>query len=556
VSFGPGWQRILRWKPVVACDLRQALRTGRTIFLLVVLAVLLGLLILGIGSAFGMTRAPVNFGFILFQIFFSLAYFIVTILGAAVAAIGLSSEKDGRTWDTLVLTGVDVRTIANGKFWTSAFAVFAFLVMITPASLLSLLLGGVSVVEVVLAFVLLGAIGVVAVAYGISVGAAAHGTGSATLVAMASALVAAPILYVAAGFGMSLLAHATWPEVPSIAPVWLPLAYTRGRFDGWYALLLIALPAGVISLALWFLHELTVARLSTTAEDRISGLKRWYLVALPVVTAIATVPGFMTRGPTRLSAWLGGLGGLFLFLTFSGFVFVGDALAAPRRVEYRWKTRGARWTTRVLGPGLVQTAMLLLVTSLLAFAVYALVGAGVLSRDAAKGAPPAASIALLCTGEYWSAFFVFLVGFLVWARVRADSPSGARVLSTMVAAIALAAPWIAFLTFGYAAAQHLHDTLVIAAPSPLYSFVMVGAIERGEPHLALTSGLLCSLGWISMGFVLFGLGARRATRIVAEQRTLRANLEARIGHRVASDVLPTTDVPREAPRDGAATSEA
>ena len=67
MSFGPTWQRLLRRQPIVARDLRQALRTGRTIFLLVVLAVLLGLLILGIGSAFGMGKAPPNFGAVLFR---------------------------------------------------------------------------------------------------------------------------------------------------------------------------------------------------------------------------------------------------------------------------------------------------------------------------------------------------------------------------------------------------------------------------------------------------------------------------------------------------------
>src|SRR5207248_1090456 len=87
--------------------------------------------------------------------------------------------------------------------------------------------------------------------------------------------------------------------------------------------------------------------------------------------------------------------------------------------------------------------------------------------DARRGVPPAASIGLLSCGEYWSAFFVFVVGFLAWARVRADSAGGARVLTAMVGAVALAAPWIAFLTFGLAASRHVHDSLLIAAPSPL-----------------------------------------------------------------------------------------
>ena len=502
------------------------------------LAVLLGLLILGIGSAFGMTRAPANFGAILFQIFFSLAYFVVTIVGPAMAAVGVASEKDGRTWEAILLTGMDVRSIARGKFWAAAFAVLAFLAMIAPASLLSPFLGGVSAMEVVLAFALLALIGLVAVGYGVSVGAASHGSGSATLVALASALAFAPLLYVAVGFGMSFFAHATWPEVPRFSPVWLPLAYARGKLDGWYVVLLFALPLAVVGLALWFLYELTVARLSAETDDRASGLKRWYLVALPVVTAVATVPGLMTRGPSRLSAWTGGLGGLFVFVVFSAYVFVGDALAPSRRVEFRWKQANAGWRARVLGPGLVQTCTLVMVTSLLAFAIYALVGGAVLANDSNRGAPPALSIALVSTGEYWSAFFVFLVGFLLWARVRADSASGARVLCTMIGAIALAAPWIAYLTFGYAAARQVGDTIVIAAPSPLYTFVMAGAIERGEPHVALTSGLLCSLGWISMGLVLFGLGARRATRIVAERRTERANLDARIAREKPSRPLP------------------
>jgi hypothetical protein len=541
VSFGPSWQRLLRIQPIVARDLRQALRTGRTIFLLVVLAVLLGLLILGIGSAFGMTKAPPNFGAVLFQIFFSLAYFVVATIGPALAAVGLSSEKDGRTWEALVLTGADVRGIAGAKFRVSAFMVIAFLVMITSVSLLTLLLGGVTVAEVILAFALLGVIAMIAVAYGISVGASAHGSGSATLVAMASALVGAPALYVAVGLGMSLLAHATWPDVPSFSPVWLPLAYARGRFDGWYVLLLIVLPVALVTLVLWFFFELTVARLSAATDDRSSGLKRWFLASVPVMTLIAAVPGYMTHGSSRIYAWIGGLGGLFVFLVFGAYVFAGDALGVSHRVEFAWQKRNAGWTKRVLGPGLVQTFMVVLVAGLLSLALYALGGAAILSRDAPRGAPPAASIALLSCGEYWSAFFVFLAGFLVWARVRADSPGGARVLTTMIGAVALAAPWIAFLAFGFASSRQLHDTMLVAAPSPLYSLVVVGAIESGEPHVAMTSGLACSLGWIAMGLVLFGLGARRATRLVAERRTEYANMEARLLHKAPPEVLPPSE---------------
>jgi hypothetical protein len=519
LSFGPSWEALLRRNPVLARELRQATRTGRAIFLLLILAVLVGLFTLGLASLLGMAKSTINVGPVLFQVFFSLSYFIVGIVGPAVAAVGLASEKDGRTWDALLLTGMDVRAIARGKFLASVAVLALFLVMIAPASLLCSVLGGVRLSEIIAAFVLLAIIAVLGAAFGTSVGARSYGVTSATFVALASALGAVPFLYFAIGVGFSFLAHSTWPDVPMAAPVWLPLAYARARFDGWYVLLLILVPVLVIALTSWFFYEMAVARLSGDSDDRSTGLKRWYLVSLPLVSMIAAVPGWMTRGPSRLGAFMGGLGGLCLFLVFCAFVFAGDAFGASRRVEFRWQKHGAGWLARVLGPGLVQTSMLLLVTSLLMLGLFSLGGAALLSSGARGSVPPPAAVALLTCGEIWSAFFVFIVGFLLWSRARAESVGGARVLSLFVTAMAVALPWIGFLVFGYALSKRIHDALLIAAPSPLYALSMVGAILRGEPHLALTSGLGCSLGWVAMGLSLFGLGARRATRLVAERRT-------------------------------------
>jgi len=519
LSFGPSWEFLLAKNPVLARELRQATRTGRAIVLLLILAVLVGLFTLGLSSILGLGKSTINVGPILFQIFFSLSYFIVGIVGPAIAAVGLASEKDGRTWDALLLTGMDVRSIARGKFLASVTVLGLFLVMIAPASLLCSLLGGVRISEILFAFGLLAIIAVLGAAFGTSVGARSSGVVSATFIALASALGAVPVLYFGVGVGFSFLAHATWPDLPMGAPVWLPLAYARARFDGFYVLLLVVLPAIVTALALWFFYETAVARLSSESDDRTTGLKRWYLVSLPLVGAIAAVPGWMTRGPSRLGAFMGGLGGLFLFLVFCAFVFIGDAFGASRRTEFRWQKQGASWLARVMGPGLVQTSMLLLVTSLLMLGLFALGGAAALSNGVHRALPPAPAVGLLTAGETWSAFLVFIVGFLLWSRVRADSVGGARVLALFVTAVAVALPWIGFLVFGYALGKSVHDAVLIAAPSPLYAFSMLSAIQRGEPHLALTSGLACSLGWVAMGLSLFGLGARRATRIVAERRT-------------------------------------
>jgi hypothetical protein len=89
--------------------------------------------------------------------------------------------------------------------------------------------------------------------------------------------------------------------------------------------------------------------------------------------------------------------------------------------------------------------------------------------------------------------------------------------------------------------------MIFAAPSPLYSLAMVRAVEKGEPHLPLTAGLGCSLGWAALGLTLFAFGARRATKVVATRRTDEADLSARI-----AEELPSTP---PVPQSGAAPSQ-
>jgi hypothetical protein len=534
MSLGPSWQRWLWKSPILVREIRQALRTGRLIVVLLVLAVLVGLLVISIAGAFGMGKAPVNLGPVLFQVFFSLGFFIVLVVGPTMAAVGVASEKDGRTWEALLLAGMEGRAVARGKFWTAATAVGVFLCLIAPASLLCIVLGGVTIVELVIAFALLSVIAMIGVAFGVAIGAWAGTTGSATLAALGTALLGAPAAYFGVGFGTSFLAHATWPEIPSALPVWLPLAYTRAQFDGLYVLLLLVLPFALTALALWFFYELAVLLLAPPSEDRVTGIKRWYLVSLPCVALMSAIPGLMTRGVGSTTAWIAGLAALFCFVNFAAFVLAGDALAPSPRVEFRWRRDGASWAARGLGPGLVRTSTLQLVTALTALAAFALGASAILSRGVFPGLPPVPAVSLLICAEIWSAFLLFIVGFLLWARVRSESVGAARLLTAMVAMVAVAAPWALFVVFSYPASKRGFDAMIFAAPSPLYSLAMIRAVEKGEPHLPVTAGLGCSLGWAALGLTLFAFGARRATKVVAARRTDEAGLAARIAEELPS----------------------
>ena len=547
MTLGPFWQKWLWRSPLLARELRQAIRTGRIIVVLLVLAVLMGLLVVSIAGAFGMGKAQVNLGPVLFQVFFSLAFFIVLVVGPTMAAVGVASEKDGRTWEALLLAGMDGRALARGKFWTAMTAVAAFLCMIAPASLLCILLGGVTIIELVLAFALLMVIASIGIGYGVAVGAWARSTGSATLTALGSTLLGSPALYFGAGLGTSFLAHATWPEVSSAMPVWLPLAYTRAHFDGLYLLLLLALPIALSFLGLWFFYELAVLQLAPKSEDRTTGIKRWYLVSLPTVAVMAAIPGLMTRGVASTTAWIAGFSALFAFTIFGAFLLAGDALAPSPRIEFRWHRDGAGWVTRGLGPGLVQTCTLQLVTALAALSCFALGGAAILSKGVFPGLPPVPAVSLLICAEVWSAFQLFIVGFLLWSRVRSDSTGAARLLAVMVVVVAVAAPWALFVVFAYPASKRGFDATVFAAPSPLYSLAMIRAVEKGDPHLPLTAGLGCSLGWASLGLTLFSMGARRATKSVAARRTDEAHLAARMADELSSvpPLPPSAATPNE-----------
>src|SRR5262249_56975829 len=103
----------------------------------------------------------------------------------------------------------------------------------------------------------------------------------------------------------------------------------------------------------------------------------------------------------------------------------------------------AGWLARMLGAGLVQTMMLVLVSGLLSTAMFSLVGAAALSTPGTRGLPAPPAVALLLCGEAWGAFYAFLVGFLLWARARSESARSARIVSLVAAAVAATAPFLA-----------------------------------------------------------------------------------------------------------------
>ena len=215
--------------PIWIRELKQAARLTRTPVVLSVLTVLATLLMASIGGLMASEASPAKTGVVLFQVFFSLAYFIVTVIGPAVAANTIASEREGHTWEAVLLTGVRPQTIARGKFLAAYTGVGMYIVMLAPVGALPFLFGGVTALETLVAFLFLFLVALLSVAFGLAISSKMASMRGAIVVTLLLAFPMSIFAFSTLGVGLSFAAHAAWPAVARGAPVWLPTAYERGR---------------------------------------------------------------------------------------------------------------------------------------------------------------------------------------------------------------------------------------------------------------------------------------------------------------------------------------
>jgi ABC-type transport system involved in multi-copper enzyme maturation permease subunit len=360
--------------PIWIRELRQATRLVRTPIILCVLAILVTLSMASLGGIVSLDASPATTGFVLFQVFFSVAYFVVTLVGPAVAANSIASEREGRTWEAVVLTGLPPALIARGKFMAAYTSIGMYIVMLAPVGALPFLFGGVTALETVAAFALLFLIAGLAVAFGLAMSSKMNSLRAAIVVTLLLAFIASLGVYLSLGLGLSYLAHEEWSGIAEGPPVWLPTAYARAPFDLRYVVYLIALPIALVALPAWFLYEATIANLTSITDDHSTGLKRWYVVTLPVLAIVAGVPMAAVSTSDRAEALVAGGSALFVFMMLAAYLFAGDPLGPSRRVRMHWDRRGAGKLKRLFGPGIIRASWIQLAASGVALAGLGIAG--------------------------------------------------------------------------------------------------------------------------------------------------------------------------------------
>ena len=508
--------------PIWIRELKQAARVTRTPIALATVTVVLTLVLASIGGIMsaGSSYSPADTGVALFQSFFSAAYFVVTLFGPAIAANSIASEREGRTWEAVLLTGLRPGVIARGKFLAAYTAIAMYVVMLAPVGALPFLFGGVTATEVIVAFVFLFLIALLSVAFGLAMSSKMASTRAAILVTLLLAFPFALTAFLGFGVGLSYGAHAAWPGVPEGPPVWLPTAYARAPFDLTYAVFLIALPLVGVTLPAWFLYEVTIANLSSVTDDRSTGLKRWFLVAVPAVTVASGIPAITASASGLSRTLIGGACVLVGLLSYAVFLFAGDPIGPSRRVTAAWDRARASRFRRFLGPGVVRSAVLLLVAGLAAIA--ALTGAGTVLIAVRAPSPEVQVQELLVFTIYAAAFHVLVVGAGAWLRARSQSAGAARILLfTGLFAIA-AGPWMVMAIAGVITESDAH---VVACASPFYAFFAVDEVHKTGPGSAVIASLAASTGWALLGALLFTLARRRCNDVIGRHEAALANAD-------------------------------
>jgi hypothetical protein len=532
--------------PIWMREMRQAARLGRTPVILAVITGLMALIMCAAGGVASVMTEPAKVGVFLFHAFFSLAYLVVTWIAPGVAASTIASERGGRTWEALLLTGLGPETMARGKFQASLTYISLYIVMLIPVGALPFLFGGVSATEVLVAFVLLFFIGVLSVAFGLSISAQFSTTAVAIVVTLLAAIPLSIIIYVFGGVTLSLAAHELWPAIPKGPPVWLPTAYVRADFGLEYVAFLILAPAALILLPAWFLYEVTVSNMSSVSDDRSSGIRRWFLVAAPA----QMVAGFVPALAVPNDEWAAVAIGLCVSLTFIVFmaaVFAGEPLGPSRRVLIHWDRAGVGRLRRYLGPGVTRAMSLLMLVGTACVALQILAGVGL---ELFRGGPDAEVDAsrVLAFGGYVLGYGLFIAGFTAWVRARSTTTAVPRLLLLAILFVTSVGPWLVMAVAGVVT-DGSESAFVFAAPSPTYVFVMMKTIgsSSAEADLVLGAGAACAAAWALLGIGLFSASIARTRRVVREHKRAQAELD----HMLAAEDRGSSTAPDEATSEGA-----
>lgn len=345
--------------PILLKELRATFRTALFIRFLYLLTGLVAVIVVLGGAMIGEgNSSPAEVGSALFHIFFGLLLLVLCLVAPSYAATAITTERETRTYESLLLSGMGAPRIVWGKFVAYFGSIVLIVVAISPVIGVAFLFGGVSPLAVLIAFFWVLVVLATTVAWGLAVSAR---LGSTRIAIVLSTVFFVPAAMFGAGFvtAMGEAARSAW-SVPFDGPFWFAeaLAQRLAEPEAWGAL--VVLPLFLFGSVFWFLLASAVAGLRQPGEDRSTPLKLWAAFVSPASVAAAAIALGLAYPRTDSGVFLTTLGGILGL--FIGLTFANEPPLPPRA---RTRPTLLRSLLSIVGPGAVGTTRFALVAATL-----------------------------------------------------------------------------------------------------------------------------------------------------------------------------------------------
>ncbi|MDH5491095.1 MAG: hypothetical protein OEY14_04020, partial [Myxococcales bacterium] len=466
---------------------------------------------------------------------------VISVVAPGHAATAIAGEREGKTYESLLLTGMDPRRIVWGKFLGSYASIALVLVAFSPIVGIAFLFGGVSPSYVLWGFYALLLVLAPAVALGIAI--------SARVASVRIAILISTSIYPPAAFfgtiliaGLGELADSAW-DVQLDGPFWFTEALSERFFEPDTFALLGLLPLLSLGMATWFLLASAVAGIRPAAEDRSTPFKIWALVATLVVAPFVAIFAALDPSDSEEIGLAFTLGGAPLLLHYA-LLFINEPPLPPRRKDleprfpllFKLLGAGAAPTTRF---GLLLIALTSILLAISAAAGRYLSNPGFLDHAKWDAALLIAALGQACVG-----MFLLSLGALLRTLLRNGAATRALVLAFALASIVLPFVLAAILEprglFDWG--QEIPAPMLLSPILPGIVAVMVAdhGISRAAPIVST--------------FVIYGLGSLALWALVEVRvREIRRSFEAA---RAAHDASMAASAPAPSEAPSPAPSEA
>lgn len=493
--------RLLSKDPLWTREWRASSRLPRTPWALAATSLAMTGLLFAVGAGQSSMSFAADIGQALFHAYVGTSILFVTLVGPAIAASSVALEREGRTWEALVMAGLSPSRLDRGKFLGAYSHLCLYVFALIPAAGLPLLYGGVSHREVLLGVTMVFVAGALAVRFGLLLSAAVASSRTALLTTvLASSLLALGVASLGFGVGRWLVREVFqfFGNSDDIVPVFWPLAMTRAAVNLDYVRYLVVAPLAGVGLAWVVMRELTLWFLTPAVPGARARLRLTFAAATPV---IGVVLGLMPRRqPSEVFALLGAMAAY----AFGALLVLGG--------------RGGPGSRFVRTPGAILKSSLLVVgvasLGLVLIPIVANVVSGIASlRPLADGESCTTdhSYSVRAMLFYAPSFLLFLSGAYALLEVRLPSVSAPRVALLGIAFAAAVGPVVLSMLLRLA-----NDGERVDAPAAFSPFAVLGPLYIGW-ELVRTAAFT----WALLGVVLLGVAAALARPSAAASRQVR-----------------------------------